>query len=114
MERFYIVVRADLDPGDQLAQSAHASTTFACAHASIARAWQAGDNNLIVLSVPDEGALDRLRIAISETSPRRVAVHEPDLGYQLTAIAFEGTDAAIRLVSSLPLALRKPKKVAAA
>lgn len=114
MQRFYIVVRSDLDPGDQLAQSNHASMTFACAHASVCRAWQAGDNNLIALAVPDEGALDRLRIAISNVTLRRVAIHEPDMGYQLTAIAFEGTEESMKLVSSLPLALRKTKNAVAA
>lgn len=109
MRRLYIVVRSDLDPGAQIAQAVHAATAFACAHASCCRAWQATDNNVVVLAASDLEHLDRLRMKIAELVDRRVAIHEPDLGWQLTAIAFEGIPQAARVVSSLPLALRPPK-----
>lgn len=109
MQRIYVVVRGDLAAGDQLAQAVHAATSFALAHTSACRAWQATENNVVVLAATDEGHLDALRMRLAEQVDRRVAVHEPDLGWSLTAIAFEGTPIAAKMVASLPLALRQPR-----
>ena len=57
MQRLYVVVRADLAPGAQLAQSCHALSAFAHQYRAEHEAWQSGEQNLVVLSVPDENAL---------------------------------------------------------
>lgn len=112
MQRIYVIVRGDLEPGAQMAQSGHAAFSFALAHAAACRAWQATDNNLVVLAAKNEAELDALRMRLSEVVERRIHVHEPDLGWQLTAIAFEGNPIASRMVASLPLALRNPQRSA--
>jgi peptidyl-tRNA hydrolase len=106
VKKLYIVVRADLPPGAQIAQAGHAVAAFARRARGPFEAWVDGSNNLVVLSIADEAALGSLARAL-ERIGRPVAVHEPDIGDQLTAIAFEGTDDAGRHVSSLPLALRR-------
>lgn len=105
MEKLYVIVRADLKPGDQLAQAGHAVAAFARKRRSLFEAWTDGPNNLVVLAIDDEYALGALSASFGDDHGT-VRVREPDLRDELTAIAFEGTDWARRAVSSLPLALR--------
>lgn len=112
MKKLYVIVRADLKPGAQLAQAGHAVAAFARRARSAFEQWTDGSNNLVVLTASDELALAELSAMIAGVG-RPVDVHEPDLDDQLTAIAFEGTDEAARLVSSLPLALRERRLTAA-
>lgn len=106
MKRLYVVVRADLDAGAQAAQAAHAALGFACEFPETTRAWNAGENNLVILAAPDEPALERICEGMPDDA-KCVVFTEPDYGDSLTAIAFEGTDETRKLVSSLPLALRR-------
>lgn len=106
MKRLYVVVRADLDAGAQAAQAMHAALGFAVEFPDTTRAWNVGENNLVVLAAPDEAALERICAGMPEGTHCYV-FHEPDLGDSFTAMAFAGTDDARKLVSSLPLALRR-------
>jgi peptidyl-tRNA hydrolase PTH2 len=108
MKRLYVVVRADLEPGAQLAQACHAVSTFAVDYPVAHEEWQRGEQNLVVLQVPDELALRNLigRAADAQIA-RYCGFHEPDFGNALTSAAFD--DSVARLVSQLPLALRAPR-----
>jgi len=109
MKKLYIIVRADLPPGAQLAQSCHVVSAFAVAHPELHRAWHADGQNLVCLQVPDRRALELLG---SEISPQAFAsFSEPDFGGELTALAM--SDDAARRLSTLPLALRAPRDCAA-
>lgn len=110
MDRLYVVVRADLPPGAQLAQACHAVSAFASKFPDEHRVWQLESQNLVVLSAPDERALVELIAWIEHHGIECSSFFEPDLGQSLTAFAAPGT--AGKLVSSLPLALR-PSKAAA-
>ncbi len=112
MNRLYVVTRADLHPGAQLAQSCHAVSAFAALHPEAHAEWHLSAQNLVVLQVPDEAALLALleRATLGEAE-RSASFREPDFGDQLTAVALSG-DAA-RMLSSLPLALREPRRAAA-
>jgi Peptidyl-tRNA hydrolase PTH2 len=97
-----VVTRADLPPGTQACQLAHAALDFAVTYPDIVGRWHRTSNTLVLLAAPDEPRLaDLCRAAAGLTL---VAFHEPDLGGALTAIAFE--PAARRLLSHLPLALK--------
>lgn len=96
MKKTYIVVRADLPPGLQMAQACHAAVAFTAAHGVLTE-------NLVVLHAPDERALRALSEGCG-SAIRAAAFHEPDLGGELTALAMD--DGGRRLLSSLPLALR--------
>lgn len=113
MEKLYVVVRADLPPGAQLAQSCHAVSAFAADYPKAHEDWHRHGQNLVVLQIPDEAALSRLlEFAIESDAIERVSLfREPDFDDQLTACAFD--DGISRYVSSLPLALRAPRSVAA-
>lgn len=108
MERLFVIVRADLPPGAQLAQAVHTAREFAAAHGELDRLWHEGSKNLVALQVPDEPALHALRARADAAGVPLAVNHEPDLGDALTGIALADTGA--RLVSSLPLALRAPRQ----
>ena len=77
---------------------------------SIAEVWFRHSNWLIYVSVPDEQALLDLANAAGRHGLRNALVREPDYGNEATAIAIEPgpNNAAQRLCSSLPTALREP------
>lgn len=104
MNKLYIVLRADLSPGAKLAQAVHASDEFKAAHPELHRAWYTGANNVAILEAPDEVALERLLDRAGRAALPLAPCREPDLDDSLTAVAIG--DAAAKLVSSLPLALR--------
>lgn len=103
MLKLFIVVRADLDLGLQMAQAIHASIQFVFEHPEEAKAWYCTSNNVVVKQVPNEAALAEL---VQERNFKRTSCQvfgEPDLQGAWTAAAFmgEGANAYLR---ELPLA----------
>lgn len=105
-DRLYIAVRADLSPGLQIAQSVHAAFQFLHDHPGIVTPWLIQSNFLVVVSVPDENALLDLITEASRRGITRLAVREPDLDGEATAVGLAPGPASTRLCASLPLALR--------
>jgi hypothetical protein len=103
------VTRADLPPGTQACQAAHAALDFAVTHPELVAKWHSTSNTLVVLAAPDELALHWLADDARASGFRTVHFYEPDLGDCLTAVALE--PAAHRLVSHLPLALNRREEV---
>ena len=96
-------MRADLAPGPQGVQAAHAFRQFIHEHPQVEAEWFRTSNTLAFLSVPDEHALGVLLGRAADRGIPASAFREPDLGDSLTAIALgpEGK----RLTKGLPLAL---------
>jgi peptidyl-tRNA hydrolase len=101
------VTRSDLSAGYQATQAAHAALDFAVAYPEITRAWHDTSNYLIVLAAADEDALTTLASTAWERGLRYSIFTEPDLGDAITAVVIEPGEAASRLCSNLPLALRE-------
>jgi hypothetical protein len=113
MDRLYVITRADLAPGAQLAQACHAVSAFAVANPEQHLEWHTHGQNLVVLAAGDEHKLSRLLDALEDAHGQKCAAFfEPDFGGRLTAFAV--SDAAGKLLSSLPLALRGPRLATAA
>ncbi len=110
MEKLYVIVRSDLAPGAQIAQTAHAVAEFAIAHPVEFAAWASEQRNIVCLGIPGEGALADLFSLAQAKHVRSARFREPDFDDELTAIALG--DGADKLVSSLPLALRPARKAA--
>ena len=107
INKLIVVTRKDIDPGLQMSQSGHALAQFFLEHPE--RANQLNNNFLICLSIENEEKLHKLYNKLEE---RGIAVSyftEPDIGHQMTAIAFEGSKEASKVTSSLPLALKEYK-----
>lgn len=94
MTRLYVVVRGDLPVGLQMAQACHVARRFVPAAEE--------DENLVVLTVPNEARLWSLLWNASRHA-EIAAFTEPDIADQLTAIALRGSGVQ-KLVRELPLA----------
>ena len=103
-----MVTRKDLNPGYQIAQAGHAIAQFMLDHPEQANQWN--NNYLICLSVEDENQLNNLLAKIQAQGIPVSYFLEPDIGHELTAIAFQGTEKASKLTSSIPLALKSYNK----
>ena len=105
MNKLFVVVRADLEPGLQLAQSGHAIVAFQHSYAREYEEWYRSSNNLVVLSAANKEELAKLAYDLTLKGISVAMFREPDLGDELTAISVgpEGQ----RFLSSLPLALRQ-------
>ena len=83
----YIISRADLPPGLQAAQAAHAAFEFSVQHPEVMRTWNKNSTYLILLSVSSyDELLDVLDIIVDSGAPHAVMI-EPDLGHEHTAVA---------------------------
>lgn len=102
MLKLFIIVRADLDPGLQMAQAIHAAIQWVMED-ELAALWHKNSNNVVVKHVPDEAAL----LALAAEGERRgfvvEAFKEPDLADATTAVAIVGSGANAML-RELPLA----------
>lgn len=109
MEPLYIIVRSDLTPGQQLAQSCHALRQFTEEWPNIDREWFEKSNTLVILGIEHEQALDRLKWLAEDKGLAVSAFYEPDYPLYpagtLTAIALEPNPASKELCSDLKLAL---------
>lgn len=108
-EKLYIVVRDDLPPGQQLAQSVHAAFQLAIQFPDDCRSWVMDSNYLVILSDPSPPHV-AARLAFHHPSVGFIETVEPDLpGSPITAVAFLPSPHVTRALSALPLALRPSK-----
>jgi hypothetical protein len=98
-----VIVRADLPPGDQAVQAAHAAVEFAL------RFPGQVPETLVLLAAGDELELDFL-IELLSGDVAYCTFREPDLGGSLTAVALAETRLTRRMTAGYPLALREGVK----
>jgi len=104
MDRLFLIVRSDLQPGLQMAQAAHALSAFAAAYPEEHARWRLSSNNLVCLSVGTEGELRATGAKALLRGALVTVFTEPDLDGQATAAAISGE--AKGALRTLPLALR--------
>jgi peptidyl-tRNA hydrolase len=100
------VVRQDLAPGMQLAQSCHACFAFAREHSSETIQWMDVSNFICILNIENEAALQELIMAAQEQGIKHSIFREDDLDNQITVIALEAGEKSKKLCSKLKLALK--------
>ena len=105
-EKLFLITRADLPPGAQAVQAAHAFREIVERHPRIEGEWYKKSNTIALLAVRNEQELlALLRMARDREIPHAL-FREPDLSSQLTAIALAPCEQARRICRSLKLALR--------
>ncbi len=105
MNKLYVIVRNDLNPGLQAAQACHALRLFVDEHKLEENKWFRYSNNIVLLQVQTKEELIALAYkAVTDDIPCST-FKEPDVDDEPTAIALLGRQAK-KLVSTLPLALR--------
>jgi peptidyl-tRNA hydrolase len=105
-DKLYIVTRRDLSPGYQAVQSIHAAQQFALQFPTLNSEWQERSNFLGLLSVKDEVELRQLARKAEQQSLAVAVFCEPDIDWEITAIAIEAGSKSRRLCKTLPLALK--------
>lgn len=105
-EKLYLVVRGDLPPGSQLAQSCHVMRQWSEEHPELDQEWFRASNYLAVLAAQDEKHLYDLVDKAHKNQVNIAVFREPDLGNQVTAVAFEPSSRSQKLLRDLPLALK--------
>ena len=101
------VTRADLTPAQQAVQSAHASIDFCFAFNNKASPWHKESQYLVMLSLPDEEALQQLILKCKLAGISYTAFYEPDLNNQLTPICLEPGPITQKLVKRIPLMFKQ-------
>lgn len=95
----------------QVAQACHAAFRLSYHCPMHLHKWmREGHESLVVLAVPNERELVRMRerLMVGPAACEVISVTEPDLDYQLTAIAITPNDWSWRVLSHLKLALSAP------
>ena len=109
--KLYVIVRADLPPGDQIAQAVHATIEFYTKRYALPggarglHTWHECSNTVAVLAVRSESALFALLDKAHRDGVSFDVFREPDRGGELTAAVLEPTEDAERICAGLPLAL---------
>ena len=99
------VVRKDLNPGDQLAQSLHSATEFAHKFPNQFNDWMTNSQYIVSLSANDEHHLKEIYTKLEWFGANVVKFYEPDMNNQLTSIAYYGTPKLMKITDNLKLAL---------
>ena len=102
-EKLRVVTRRDLSLPTQAVQSAHAAIDFQHAHPLEASEWQTESNYLALLTVANEEELYKLSEKAAMRGIKHTIFREPDINNEITAIAFEPSDASRRITSECPL-----------
>ena len=109
-QKFVVVTRQDLKPGEQLAQSNHASIQFQHEHPIISKDWLQNSNYIVILAAKDEQDLLRILEKTRNAGLQSSVFTEPDLDNQVTAISIEPSLMPQKICSNLPLALKEKKE----
>jgi peptidyl-tRNA hydrolase len=100
-----VVVRADILPGYQVAQSCHASIQWVMDNVEESRIWHDTSDYIVVLSIDNEEKLKELMAEAERKNIKFSSYREPDLDDQYTAVAFGTGKKAKSLCRGLKLAL---------
>ncbi len=89
ISKLYVVVRQDLSPGAQIAQSLHAFREYIQEHPESEGAWYRDSNTIVILGCADERELRKLVRKGLERGLMVSSFKEPDWQYAMTAATFE-------------------------
>jgi peptidyl-tRNA hydrolase len=105
----YIITRADLTPGQQSAQIAHAVADFCIKQPEHAAKWHAENEYMICLEAPTQTELALLARRVNHDLGENAAIvyREPDMDNAITAIALTPSPLSRSLTANLPLAGRR-------
>ena len=101
------MVRKDLKPGEQLAQSVHAAFRFASDYPHLTNRWLDNSEYICILEIENETELYNLWKMSEQKSIPGACFIEPDYDNSLTAIALAPGLESKKLCSNLKLALKE-------
>lgn len=108
--KMYVLVRQDISPGYQIAQSIHAKDQFTHEFPDTENKWYQESNTIVVLGVPSEDALKAYAYLAESQGLKCSMFYEPDIN-EHTALAIEPGEAAAKLCANLKVAGRGYRKI---
>lgn len=100
------MTHAELSTGYQTAQIAHATAEFILSRTATAQHWTKTSNSLIVLEARNAEHLSELLEQAKTNNITAIEFREPDMGDEITAIAFAPSSETRDLLADLPCAGR--------
>lgn len=110
LSKLYVLVRQDLSPGYQIAQSIHAKDQFTHMFPSIEKKWYFESNTIVVLGVRNEQELNAFSFLARENNLAFSLFFEPDIN-ENTALALEPGELTGELVKNLRPAIKGYKHI---
>lgn len=102
------IVRRDIPPKYQLAQTLHAGLQFALECPERFKQWDEDSKSVVCLSAANENALWEIIDRIDPELRSQISLfREPDLNNELTSIALYASYETRKKLSNLPLALKE-------
>lgn len=98
------MTHANLTVGHQITQTAHVIAELAVAHPEHFSKWHNLSQSIIVLQTPSSESLFELYVRAQSESLTVEEFREPDLGDEITALAFLPHENNVRFLANLPLA----------
>lgn len=103
-EKLYLVTHAGLTAGYQVAQVAHVMADFALKHRQAFTDWHNNSQFVVALQTGNADELNRLLAHADANGFVVEKFYEPDLGHELTALAFLPSQGVSKFLSKLSLA----------
>lgn len=103
------MTHAELSTGYQTAQIAHATAEFIFTAPAEASQWKQTSNSLIALEASNAEHLSQLLEQAKALNITAIEFREPDMGDEITAIAFAPSEETPNLLAGLPCAGRTPR-----
>lgn len=110
LSKMYVLVRQDLTPGYQIAQSIHAKDQFTHDFPEEENEWYFESNTIVVLGVKNECSLKAFAYMAESNGLRHSMFFEPDVN-EYTALAIEPGDKTAELVAPLRTACKGYRKL---
>lgn len=109
MNKLYLVVREDIDPGYQVSQIVHGAIRFYNLHPEITKEWINTSETIVCLGIKNEEELLKLIQKAEQREIKYSSFREPDMDNQLTSVVFAPGENSGKLCSNLGLVLRQWK-----
>lgn len=110
LSKMYVLVRQDITPGYQIAQSIHAKDQFNHEYPEVENEWYFGSNTIVVLGVENEEALKDFARRAANQNLKYSMFYEPDID-QHTALVIEPGEVTSSLCALLRTAGRGYQKI---
>lgn len=105
--KLYVVVRNDLQPGSQIAQSLHAYREFIEHYRENEERWYSTSNVIVILQCKNEEELKQIMLQASENNLKYKEFREPDMNNEITACTFEPCTKTQEMLQHLHTALKQ-------
>lgn len=102
-----VVTRDDVTPSYQSVQLCHSIADFIFEHPQLAQQWKNKSNSIITLSVKTLSDLEKLSKKLRSKGFAITDFYEPDIDDELTSFCVYGTPEVRKMLSYLPLTLKK-------